>query len=152
MCYYSIYRTSWYFSFSVIYLWKYLAVVVNLRYYPFGPVALLRTLYSAFFSLHIFLNLAVFCFDNYQMGIGCSAYLCIFFSERRWLIGARPLELQQLMLSCWAAFKFNVLCIMSHPTLKSIFENNQSVMGGTLSCFPLAIRYSTVFELVPNEG
>ena len=33
--------------------------------------------------LHLFSSLALFCFDNCQMGIACSDQLCIFVIDRR---------------------------------------------------------------------
>ena len=77
------------------------------------------------FCLHLFLNVAVFCFDNCQIGIICSAKLWIFVNGQEITSWCMTFGVQPLMLCCLATFKFNVLCRTQHPTLKSDFENNQ---------------------------
>ena len=70
---------------------------------------------------------------------------------RRTLICAWPFELQQLRFCCLATFKCNTLCTTQHPTLKSVFENNQPVMV-VLKLFSTCKALRVSVSISPGQG
>ena len=152
MCYYSINRNSWYFSFSAIF-YESSHRTVNLRSCPTDMLLCCEKIVSnVFLSLYIFkpgCGYLILKIAKWELPVQLrSASLSM---TRRTLICAWPFELQQLMFCCLATFRCTALCTTQHPTLKSVFENNQSGMV-VLKLFSTCNALRVSVSISPGQG
>ena len=91
--------------------WLFMKVfTVYLRHCAFGLLTYVVKTVFMFLRLSIFSSLAVFSFDRCPVRITCIAQLCSFVSGQEITHCCMNIELRQLLLYCWAAFKCNILC------------------------------------------